>query len=129
MNCLDYSKLVKFLGNHESILVLTLIIVTILSLIMFNNNPLYLFLVNALLLIGYFVLSKRDDKKIIALGAINFAFWGVILESFIIKKTNFALKYRQDMGVLYVPAWLFTIYMIFMISAIFTYDCFKVLIK
>ena len=129
MNCLDYSKLVEFLGKHESILVLTLIIVTILSLIMFNNNPLYLFLVNVLLLIGYFVLSKRDDKKIIALGAINFAFWGVILESFIIKKTNFALKYRQDMGVLYVPAWLFTIYMIFMISAIFTYDCFKVLIK
>ena len=47
MNCLDYSKLKLNLGNHESILVLTLIIVTILSLIMFNNNPLYLFLVNA----------------------------------------------------------------------------------
>ena len=63
MNCLDYSKLVEFLGKHESILVLTLVLVTILSLIMFNNNPLYLFLVNVLLLIGYFVLSKRDDKK------------------------------------------------------------------
>ncbi len=129
MNCVDLSKLGEFLRREESILVLTLVIVTIVSLIIFNNNPLYLFLVNALLLIGYFLLSKREDKKVIALGAINFAFWGVLLESFIIKKTNFALKYKQDMGILYVPAWLFTIYMIFMISAIFTYDCFKVLIK
>ena len=129
MNCLDFNKLLEFLKKDESILVLFLIIATILSLIIFNNNPLYLFLVNVLLLVGYFVLSKREDKKVIALGAINFAIWGIILESFIIKKTNFALKYRQDMGFLYVPAWLFTIYMIFMISAIFTYDCFKVLIK
>ena len=129
MNCVDLSKLSEFLKRKESILVLTLVLVTILSLIVFNNNPLYLFLVNALLLVGYFVLSERDDKKVIALGAINFALWGVLLESFIIKKTNFALKYKQDMGFLYVPAWLFTIYMIFMISAIFTYDCFKVLIK
>lgn len=129
MNCVDLSKLGEFLKKEESILVLTLVLVTIVSLIVFNSNPLYLFLVNALLLIGYFILSKREDKKVIALGAINFAFWGVLLESFIIRKTNFALKYKQDMGFLYVPAWLFTIYMIFMISAIFTYDCFKVLIK
>ena len=129
MNCIDLSKLGEFLKREESILVLTLVLVTIVSLIVFNSNPLYLFLVNALLLIGYFILSKREDKRVIALGAINFAFWGVLLESFIIRKTNFALKYKQDMGFLYVPAWLFTIYMIFMISAIFTYDCFKVLIK
>ena len=129
MNCVDLSKLGEFLKREESILVLSLVFITIVSLIVFNNNPLYLFLVNALLLIGYFILSKREDKKVIALGAINFAFWGVLLESFIIKKTNFTLKYKQDMGFLYVPAWLFTIYIIFMISAIFTYDCFKVLIK
>ena len=129
MNCVDLSRLGEFLKREESILVLTLVLVTIVSLIVFNSNPLYLFLVNALLLVGYFILSKREDKKVIALGAINFAFWGVLLESFIIKKTNFALKYKQDMGFLYVPAWLFTIYMIFMISAIFTYDCFKVLIN
>ena len=129
MNCVDLSKLGDFLKREESILVLTLVVVTIVSLIVFNSNPLYLFLVNALLLIGYFILSKREDKRVIALGAINFALWGVLLESFIIKKTNFTLKYKQDMGFLYVPAWLFTIYMIFMISAIFTYDCFKVLIK
>ena len=129
MNCVDLSKLGEFLKREESILVLTLVLVTIVSLIVFNSNSLYLFLVNALLLVGYFILSKREDKKVIALGAINFAFWGVLLESFIIKKTNFALKYKQDMGFLYVPAWLFTIYMIFMISAIFTYDCFKVLIN
>jgi hypothetical protein len=129
MNCLDLSKLGEFLKRDESVLVLILVLVTIVSLIIFNSNPLYLFLVNALLLVGYFILSKREDKKIIALGALNFAFWGVLLESFIIKKTNFALKYKQDMGFLYVPAWLFTIYMIFMISAIFTYDCFKVLIN
>ena len=129
MNCVDFSKLGNFLSKSESILILTLIIVTIISLILFSYNPLYLFLVNALLLLGYFMVSQRNDKKVLILAAINFAFWGVILESFVIKKTNFTLRYKQDMGVLYVPAWLFTIYMIFMISAIFTYDCFKVIIK
>ena len=129
MNCVDFNKLLEFLSKNESILVLTLIIVTIVSLIVFSYNPLVLFLVNALLLIGYFILSKRSDKKVLVLAAINFAFWGVILESFVIKKTNFALRYKQDMGLLYVPAWLFTIYMIFMIAAVFTYDCFKVIIK
>lgn len=129
MDFLGLNKISEFLKRTESILVLILILVTIISLIIFNSNPFYLFLVNALLLLGYFILSKREDKKVIAFGALNFAFWGVLLESFIIKKTNFALKYKQDMGFLYVPAWLFTIYMIFMISAIFTYDCFKILIK
>ena len=129
MNCIDFSKLGDFLSKSESILILTLIVVTIISLILFSYNPMYLFLVNALLLFGYFMVSQRTDKKVLILAAINFAFWGVILESFVIKKTNFALRYKQDMGVLYVPAWLFTIYMIFMISAIFTYDCFKVIIK
>ncbi len=129
MNCLDFSKLIEFLKREESFLVLTLIIVTIISLVCFSENPLYLFIVNVLLLLAYFYISKREDKKIIAIGAINFAFWGVILESFVIQKTNFALRYKQDMGLLYVPAWLFTIYIIFMISAIFTYDAFKVFIK
>ena len=129
MNCLEFNKLLQFLKKEESILVLTLILVSISSLIILSSNPMYLFVVNILLLIGYFLLTKRSDKKIIALAAVNFAFWGVILESFVIKKTNFALRYKQNMGFLYVPAWLFTIYMIFMISAIFTYDTFKVLIK
>jgi hypothetical protein len=129
MNCLDFNKLLEFLKEEESIFVLTLILVSILSLIILSSNPMYLFVVNILLLSGYFFISKRSDKNIIALAAINFAVWGVILESFVIKKTNFALRYKQNMGFLYVPAWLFTIYMIFMISAIFTYDTFKVLIK
>lgn len=129
MNCFDFSKLIEFLKREESFLVLTLIIVTIISLVCFSENPLYLFIVNVLLLLAYFYISKRKDKKIIAIGAVNFAFWGVILESFVIQKTNFALRYKQDMGLLYVPVWLFTIYIIFMISAIFTYDAFKVFIK
>ena len=29
------------------------------------------------------------------------------------------------MGILYVPGWLFTIYMIFMIAALFTYNSIK----
>ena len=81
------------------------------------------------ILVLYFLLSNRPDKLIVAIAALNFAFWGVILESFIIQKTNFALQYKENMGVLYVPAWLFTIYVIFLISAIFTYDSIKALLK
>jgi len=129
MNYLSIVRLFNFLSSRESILVLLLLILSIITLIIFSYKPQYLLVINLLLILAYFLSSKRSDKLIVLLAAINFAIWGVILESFIIKKTNFALKYKLDMGYLYVPTWLFTIYMIFLISAIFTYDSIKVLIK
>ena len=124
---MNIKKFGDYICSLESVYVLGLIVITILNLILFSNFPHVLLTVNVLAIIVYFILSRRKDKWILLAAVLNFAFWGVILESFIIKKTNFALKYRKDtrFGFLYVPVWLFTIYIVFMIASLYTYECFK----
>ena len=117
-----------FLSKFDSILIIILILVNLVTLTLFIETPLKLFIINLVLLLAYFLLTDRDNKIVLLLAAINFAFWGVVLEAFVIRKTNFALRYKMDMGVLEVPAWLFTTYMVFIIAAVFTYDSFKVLL-
>ena len=82
-------------------------------------------------IIVYFMMTNRNDKKILAITAINFAFWGIIIESFIIKKSNFALTYKKQtqFKYLYVPSWLFTVYIIFVIASLYTYECYKLLLE
>ena len=129
MKCLNFEKFLNFLGKRESLLVFALIIINILNLVFLSTKPKLLLISNVVLLCAYFIISERPDKKILLIAAINFAIWGIILESFIIQKTNFALRYKMNMGVLYVPGWLFTIYMIFMIAALFTYNSIKELVN
>lgn len=120
---------IDFLSKKDSLLIMLLILVNILTLCLYSDTPIKLFVINLVLLIGYFVLTDRENKLVLLLAALNFAFWGVVLEAFIIRNTNFALRYKMDMGVIEVPAWLFTTYMLFVIAAIFTYDWFKVLLN
>lgn len=128
---MNIKKFGDYFCSLESVYVLGLIVITIINLILFSSLPQVLLAVNILAVIGYFVLSQRKDKWILLAAVINFAFWGVILESFIIKKTNFALKYRKDsrLSFLYVPAWLFTIYIVFVIASLYTYECFRLLLS
>jgi hypothetical protein len=125
----DFLNYLNFLSKLDSILIIILILVNLVTLTMFIEKPIILFCINLALLAGYFLLTDRDNKIVLLVAALNFAFWGVVLEAFIIRKTNFALRYKMDMGVLEVPAWLFTIYMVFIIAAVFTYDSFKVLMN
>ena len=126
--CLKIKEYLDFLSKLDSILIIILILVNIVTLTLFIETPSKLFLINLILLAIYFLFTDRENKLVLFLAAINFAFWGVILEAFIIRNTNFALRYKMDMGVLEVPAWLFTTYMVFIIAAVFTYDSFKVLL-
>ena len=128
---MNFSKFYTYLCSYESILVILLIFLTIGNIILLSKTPSYLLLVNLLLLLGYFLLSKRNDKMIILISIIHFSIWGILIESFIIKKTNFALKYKtiSNNNNMYVPLWLFTIYCVFMISAIYTYNIFSILLK
>lgn len=126
--CFKIKEYFDFLSKLDSILIIILILVNLVTLTLFIEEPMKLLLINIVLLLAYFLLSDRDNKMVLFLAAINFAFWGVVLEAFIIRKTNFALRYKMDMGVLEVPAWLFTTYMVFIIAAVFTYDSFKVLL-
>ena len=126
--CFKIKEYFDFLSKLDSILIIILILVNLVTLTLFIEEPMKLLSINIVLLLAYFLLSDRDNKMVLFLAAINFAFWGVVLEAFIIRKTNFALRYKMDMGVLEVPAWLFTTYMVFIIAAVFTYDSFKVLL-
>ena len=81
------------------------------------------------LLVLYFIISSRTDKKILILAMTNFTFWGVIAESFIIRNTNNALYYKDPTKPFNVPLWLIPIYCLFCISAIYTYNIFKILFE
>ena len=128
---MNIDKFTNYFCSLESIYILGLIVVSIINLILLSDYPVYLLIVNIIAIITYFVISQRKDKKILLIAVIHFAIWGVIIESFIIKQTNFTLKYKTKTkyDFLYVPSWLFTIYIIFMISGLYTFNCFKLLLS
>ena len=120
-------KISEYIGSTESIYILLVILATVVNIIVFNKKPHFLLLINIAILILYFLVSKRKDKKIIIFASLNFAFWGILIESFIIKNSNFALNYRLGTNIsgLYVPAWLFTIYIVFVLASVYTYNFYK----
>jgi hypothetical protein len=127
--CVDIYNFLNFLSKRDSILIILLVLVNVLTLSMYSKTPIKLFVVNLVLLIGYFIITDRENKLVLLLAALNFAFWGVILEAFIIRNTHFAIRYKMSMSVLDVPVWLFTTYMVFIIVAVFTYESFMVLLN
>lgn len=124
------SNFIKYVCSNESIYILALILIIILNLILLSATPYVLLVTNILVIMVYFIITKRSDKKILAITALTFAFWGVIIESFIIKKSNFALNYKKDTQLyfLYVPSWLLTVYIIFVIASLYTYECYRLLL-
>ena len=127
---MNFNKFSKYICSNESLYILVLIVIIIFNLIFLSDKPTILLVSNILIIVLYFIITKRSDKKILAITALNFAFWGVIIESFIIKKSNFALNYKKhtQLNFLYVPSWLFTVYIMFVISSLYTYECFRLLL-
>ena len=128
---MNFTNFTNYFYSYESLYILALIVIIILNLIFLNANPTILLISNMVVIIVYFIMTNRNDKKILAITAINFAFWGIIIESFIIKKSNFALTYKKQtqFKYLYVPSWLFTVYIIFVIASLYTYECYKLLLE
>ena len=85
---LNVQNTIDYLLSIESIYILILVILNIVNLCVFYKNKNVILLNGIILFVIYFLISKRDDKKILLLAVIHFAIWGVIIESFIIK-TNF----------------------------------------
>ena len=128
---MNIKKVKSYIYTQESSYVLGLIVGITLNLLLFSNQPRLLLILNFLLIFLYFVVSERKDKKVLLFTTIHFAIWGVILESFIIKNTNFTLKYKtkSELKFLNVPSWLFTIYILFVIASIYTYEMYKCLLN
>ena len=122
-------NIMDYILEKESIYILLLVILNIINLFLFYKNKNLLLFNGLLLLILYLIISSRKDKKILILAMTNFAFWGVIAESFIIRNTNNALYYKDPTKPFNIPLWLIPIYCLFCISAIYTYNIFKILFE
>lgn len=123
---MDFEKIHNIILSNESIYILILVILNIINICVFYKNKNLLLLNGLLLLCVYFFISKRQDKKILIIAMTNFTFWGVLAESFIIKNSNNSLYYRDPHKPLNVPLWLIPIYCLFCITALYTYNIFKV---
>ena len=122
-------NVINYILGRESIYILLLVILNIINLCFFYKNKNVLLFNGLVLLVLYFIISSRPDKKILILAMTNFTFWGVIAESFIIRNTNNALYYKDPTKPFNVPLWLIPIYCLFCISAIYTYNIFKILFE
>jgi hypothetical protein len=124
---LKINNVIDYILGRESIYILLLVILNIINLCLFYKNKNLLLFNGLLLLLLYFIISSRPDKKILILAMTHFTFWGVVTESFIIRNTNNTLYYKDSTKPFNVPLWLIPIYCLFCISAIYTYNIFKML--
>jgi hypothetical protein len=123
----NIQKTIDYFLSIESIYILALVILNIANLCLFNKNKNLMLLNGIILFILYFIISKRDDKKILLLAVTHFAFWGIIIESTIITNSN-SLYYRNPNKPFNVPFWLIPIYALFCVTALYTYNIFKILL-
>ena len=128
MNNLNLQSSIDYLLSIESVYILLLVILNIVNLCMFYNNKNLILFNGIILFVIYFLVSKRDDKKVLLLAVIHFAIWGVIIESFIINKSKNTLYYKDPTPPFNVPLWLIPIYALFCITALYTYNIFKILL-
>ena len=127
---MNSKKILKRLISRESILVFSLIILNVINLIIFQNNDTIILINSLLFLILYFYLSDRDynHKKIILFSILHFTFYGVLLESLILRYNNNIL-YKNPSKPLNLPLWLIPTYATFSLGSIFTYDFFKMVLS
>ena len=128
INNLNIENTVDYLLSMESIYILILVILNIVNLCVFYKNKNLMLFNGIVLFIVYFLISKRDDKKILLLAVTHFALWGVIIESLIINKTKNTLYYKDPTHPFNVPLWLIPKYALFCVTSLYTYNIFKKLL-
>ena len=114
--------------SKETFLVLGIIILNTINLILFSNQNTVLLFNSIMILLLYFCISERKNKKVLFITLIHFAFYGVIFESLIIKHTN-VLTYKNPNTPLNIPLWLAPVYCSFALGALETYRIFNLLLE
>ena len=115
---------IKYILDYESVLILSIILLSILNLFINYNYQFRILCINLILLGIYFILSKKTNKNklIVFVTMINFCLWGTLIEYLIIRNTNL-LKYNNiNKNIIQIPYWLFTVYCIFLLGALYTFD-------
>ena len=117
-------NIIKYILDYESVLILSIILLSILNLFINYNYQYRVLSINFILICIYFILSKKTNKNklIIFVTMINFSLWGTLIEYLIIRNTNL-LKYNNiTKNIIQIPYWLFTVYCIFLLGALYTFD-------
>ena len=117
-------NIIKYILDYESVLILSIILLSILNLFINYNYQYRALSINFILICIYFILSKKTNKNklIIFVTMINFSLWGTLIEYLIIRNTNL-LKYNNiNKNIIQIPYWLFTVYCIFLLGALYTFD-------
>jgi hypothetical protein len=121
-------NILNYLFSYESILIISVVIISIINIIVNHKISNRVLIINFILLLIYFAISKRNDKIVLLLTIIHFALWGSLIEYIIINKTT-TLQYTNISKNSLIPSWLISVYAIFALSSIYTYDLMKVIIK
>ena len=117
----------NFLFNKETTLVSSVNLLLILNLLLHKNKN-HIILHFVIMLI-YFIFSKRKDKLIIFCVYILFSLLSFFAESHIIKITNKeTLQYNSPYKINNVPFWLFSAYLGMVINIFLFYDYFKMIL-
>ena len=77
----------QFIFSKENILVNAVLGMNTLSILKYHKTY-KSFIIASMLLLIYFIFSDRKDKIITLIVMLNFSFWGILGESYIIKKNG-----------------------------------------
>lgn len=119
-------EILKFITSKENVLITVILFLHIFSLICFHDTTISPILAIFLLVI-YFYVSDRKDKKTLLYTMICFSIWGVLIESFIIGHTNNCMEYKNTLLGLNIPPWLIFVYPFFILGSMHTYSFFKLI--
>ena len=111
--------------NFNLLLLLLILFLVIANFLLFNKNYI-IALINLLIIIIYILFLRKDlkYKKILILTILHFSFWGPLIESLLIKKTNLLVYKKPDLK-LNIPLWLPSAYSLFAIVTLHTFDIIK----
>lgn len=119
----NYLETLNYAISKESLLIIFAVLANIVNILMFHDRPNLVLINGVMIIIVYFLLSNRNDKKELAFTLFHFSFWGILIESFLIHKTK-TLSYKNPNKNLIVPLWLLPVYSIFVLGALHTYHIF-----
>ena len=117
----NFKKVENYLKSREAVLLNLALLSHALCIIYFHSSLMCLVLSLSILII-YFLLSKRKDKKKIVFTMMHFSFWGTLMESYIISRCNKkCLSYDCNGTGLNIPYWLFITYQFFVLGVLHFY--------
>jgi len=121
---MDSKDVLTYIKSDESILVTLALLGHVFSIIYFHNTS-YCLIFSLAILVLYFVLSKKKNKKQLFFTMMHYSFWSTLIESYIIYKcNNKCLKYSCNSSGINIPYWLFITYHFFVLGVLHFYKIF-----